>query len=650
MTNDRSSDPSHERPSDAPERLSDAPERPTPDRQSDRPPAFYKRRKKRGNELGQILLRRGVVTPEQLREALRVQEEQGGHVGAILTRMGACDARAIAEALIDQVHLAREAGKKRNLALDARANPSIVGLQVKSRPGLTRALLFSVDILLLTGCLLAAWAVTGERGFAPLNLYGIAVVVTVTIADFAAAHLYAPTPPSPPEELRLTTFGVSLVFGAFGLATALGHRAFFEDAGLGAMFEDVGLWSWLIGWALAVWLVPSGRAILRWRCARRLWWGHAVVVLGADKLGRAVVRTLLTNPRLGLKPVAILDDDPSRHGTLRATFGERDLDIESVRSDEARVARQTYKRTDPDADSSRVRAVWGQFSEVEGVPVIGGLSLAPLISQRLGIKTAVVAMPSEDSGGLFTAVERFSDSFTRVLLVPDLLNLAYFGAVTQDLGGVLGIEVRRQLLLRGPRLVKRIMDVILTGMGVVLLSPVLLLLTLLVRFDSPGPVFYRQKRLGQDGVRFNALKFRTMYGDGEQRLKELLERDLKLRAEYDEFHKLSDDPRITRVGKVLRRYSLDELPQLWNVFVGDMSLVGPRPYLEREIPDMGQQEAVILRVKPGITGIWQVTDRNATGFDQRVKLDVEYVRNWSPWLDIFILAKTVPVVLIGTGS
>src|SRR5262245_55471146 len=137
-----------------------------------------------------------------------------------------------------------------------------------------------------------------------------------------------------------------------------------------------------------------------------------MIVLGADKLGRAVVRTLLENPRLGLKPVAILDDDPSRHKTLRATFGERALNIRSVRSDDAREAGQDYKKAHPEADSTRVRSVWSQFSEVEGIPMIGGLSLAPLISQRLGIKTAVVAMPSEsESGGLFAAVERFSDSF-----------------------------------------------------------------------------------------------------------------------------------------------------------------------------------------------------------------------------------------------
>src|SRR5262249_6467760 len=152
--------------------------------------------------------------------------------------------------------------------------------------------------------------------------------------------------------------------------------------------------------------------------------------------------------------------------------------------------------------------------------------------------------------------------------------------------------------------------------------------------DSRGSAFYRQDRLGRDGKRFRAMKFRTMYGDGEQRLKEVLDADPKLRAEYEEFHKLNDDPRVTRIGRVLRKYRLDELPQLWNVPLGEMSLVGPRPYLEREIPDMNQQEGIILRAMPGMTGMWQVSDRNATGFQERMKMDVHYVRNWSVWLDL----------------
>ncbi|MEI9953212.1 MAG: sugar transferase [Pseudomonadota bacterium] len=267
---------------------------------------------------------------------------------------------------------------------------------------------------------------------------------------------------------------------------------------------------------------------------------------------------------------------------------------------------------------------------MEGVPIVGGLELAPILAQRLGIRSAVIAMPKLDSAALLSVIERYAEGYSSVLVIPDLFNVAHFGTPTHSLGGVLGIEVRRQLLLAGPRLAKRLMDVVLTTLGGLPLLPFVALVSLLIKLDSKGTVFYHQKRLGQDGVRFKAFKFRTMYGDGEERLREVLENNPQMRAEYEQFHKLSVDPRVTRIGRVLRKYSLDELPQIWSVFVGDMSLVGPRPYLEREIPEMNGQEAIILRVKPGITGIWQVTERNASTFEQRVQLDVEYVRSWSP--------------------
>jgi Undecaprenyl-phosphate galactose phosphotransferase WbaP len=235
-------------------------------------------------------------------------------------------------------------------------------------------------------------------------------------------------------------------------------------------------------------------------------------------------------------------------------------------------------------------------------------------------------------------------------LIPDLFGFASLGVPARDLGGVLGLEVRQQLLLPWPRFVKRLMDVALTLLGGVFVVPVLLVLALLVKLDSKGPIFYRQSRLGRDGTRFQAVKFRTMHGDGEKRLAEVLAQNPKMRAEYEQFHKISKDPRVTRIGRMLRKYSFDELPQLWNVFVGDMSLVGPRPYLEREIPEMNHQERIILRATPGITGMWQVSERNATTFEERVKMDVHYVRNWSPWLDLYLLARTFGVVLGGTGS
>ena len=607
----------------------------TPPNGGQRAPAFYKRRRRRNNEIGQLLIRKGIITPQQLREALKIQAESGGHVGAILKRMGACDSKAIAEALIEQVQIAHEKG--RGLAQRARKNPSIVGLHVHGRPLLSFTLLILVDVLTLgLSAAVAVFVLAGDP-LTGTQRFSVAAIVPLCIATFASLQLYALTPPSPPEELRRATLATCLIYGGSWAVAVLARSGSISAVSHGA---------WLLGWVISAFIVPIGRATLRSQCARRPWWGQPVVVIGAGKVGRAVVATLQSRPQLGLKPVAILDDDPTKHGTVRATWGEDDLMVQSVRQ-----GPESARQGDgDDYDTPSTRAAIEQFAEVEGVPVVGGLELAPILAQRLHIRSIVIALPKMDSANLLAVIERYADGYSSVLVIPDLFSIAHFGAPTHNLGGVLGIEVQRQLLLRGPRLAKRAMDIALTTLGGLLIMPFILAVALLIKLDSKGEIFYRQKRLGQDGVRFTAFKFRTMYGDGEQRLKEVLDRDPQLRAEYDEFHKLTVDPRVTRIGRILRKYSLDELPQVWSVFVGDMSLVGPRPYLEREIPEMNGREAIILRVRPGLTGIWQVTERNASSFEQRVHLDVEYVRSWSPWLDIYVLARTVPVVVGGTGS
>lgn len=594
-------------------------------------PAFYKRRRKRDNEIGQLLLRRGDITPEQLREALRIQAESGGHVGAILRRMGACDGRAIAEALIEQVRFGRELGKARSLVRRARENPSIIGLNVRCRPRLVVSLLLGLDVLVVSLGVLLVWSVAMGSSLELPQRTAILVLLPVCISSFYALSLYSVAPPSPPEEIRIIAVSTTLIYLGSWLVTVFTHVG-----SLGALHHG----AWPLGWLFTVLLVPMARGALRAKFSKRPWWGLPVVVLGAGRVGRAVVSALQSRTQLGLRPVAILDDDPAKQGSVRVAWGENDIVIEPVRVEE----------DVEELETPSTRFALEQFSEVEGVPVVGGLELAPVLAQRLGIRSAVVAMPEMDSAALLSVIERYADGYLNVLVIPDLFNLAHFGAPTKYLGGVLGIEVQRQLLLKWPRLAKRAMDIALTAIGGLLIFPILVGLGIWVKLDSSGPMFYRQKRLGQDGVRFPALKFRTMYVDAEQRLQELLARDPGLQAEYDEFHKLANDPRVTRAGRFVRKYSLDELPQLWNVLVGDMSLVGPRPYLEREIPDMNQKENIILRVKPGITGIWQVTYRNSSSFDQRVQLDVEYVRSWSPWLDIYVLARTIPVVLGGTGS
>jgi len=163
-------------------------------------------------------------------------------------------------------------------------------------------------------------------------------------------------------------------------------------------------------------------------------------------------------------------------------------------------------------------------------------------------------------------------------------------------------------------------------------------------------VFYADKRMGRDGKLFLCPKFRTMGPDAEERLRLLLEEDPKAREEYFKYHKLREDPRVTRVGRFLRKTSLDELPQLWSVLEGEMSLVGPRPYLPRESEDIGVTQGAILRVPPGITGPWQVDGRNQALFEDRVQMDAHYVRDWSVWLDLVILARTLNTVVFGKGA
>jgi lipopolysaccharide/colanic/teichoic acid biosynthesis glycosyltransferase len=465
-------------------------------------------------------------------------------------------------------------------------------------------------------------------GTFPSRTYQHALPVPLLCIAFAMLHLYTPPSLSPPEELRRTTIVTTLVFIVMASVVS-------RSQSLSAF--------WLAQAALVLQLLvslcftPLTRAVLRTLLADKPWWGHPVVVLGAGVTGRMVVRTLKKYPSLGLKPVALLDDDPNKHGTLRALVGADDIEVRSIRGPglEALSARQMAP---------------GHFSEVEGVPVVGGLSLAPVLAERLKIHYAVMAMPGVASTKLVQIAEQVGGTFSHVLLIPDLFGFASLGVPARDLGGVLGLEVRQQLLLPWPRFAKRLMDVAFTLLGGIFVVPVLAVLAILVRLDSKGPIFYRQSRLGRDGSRFQAVKFRTMHGDGEKRLADVFAKNPKLWAEYQQFHKLSKDPRVTRIGRVLRKYSFDELPQLWNVLVGDMSLVGPRPYLEREIPEMNNQERIILRATPGITGMWQVSERNATTFEERVRMDVHYVRNWSPWLDLYLLARTFGVVLGGTGS
>ncbi|NPB06178.1 MAG: exopolysaccharide biosynthesis polyprenyl glycosylphosphotransferase [Aquificae bacterium] len=197
---------------------------------------------------------------------------------------------------------------------------------------------------------------------------------------------------------------------------------------------------------------------------------------------------------------------------------------------------------------------------------------------------------------------------------------------------------------------KRLFDVTFSLLVLLLTLPLMLFIALAIKLTDGGPVFYTQERVGYRGRRFKILKFRTMYPDADERLKEILKRDPKAREEWERYRKIKNDPRVTCVGRFLRRSSLDELPQFINVLKGEMSVVGPRPYLPEELELMGSYRDAILSVKPGITGKWQVEGRNELDFNERLKLDAEYAKRLSFVEDLKIILKTVKVVLTGRGA
>jgi len=465
-------------------------------------------------------------------------------------------------------------------------------LTVSHRPWLTTLLLVLSDIaaLLLAGYLAIAIKLATDPAFEPANFFHPLATLTLFLFVYAVSGLYPATGLAPAEELRRIVLATTVVYLVLGASTFLVKEA-----------ERYSRAAFLMAWFFSVVLVPLFRAVVRELFARKSWWGFPVLILGGGKTGSLVAQALKREPGLGLKPLAILDDAP-------------------------------------------------QAPQVDGVPVIQGIENAPRLAKELRVRHAILAMPGVRGPQLLAIVEKYGQVFPHLILVPDLFGLSSMWVSTRYLGRILGLELNQRLLKPSLRFLKRSLDLALATSFGVLILPLGVAIALLIKLDSPGPVFYIQERIGKDGKTIRIVKFRTMHTDADQRLTELLETDPALKEEYERYHKLRNDPRVTRVGRVLRKLSLDELPQLWNVVKGEMSLVGPRAYLPRELPKLKGAERIILKVPPGITGLWQVSGRNQLSFEERVELDVYYVRNWSIWLDVYLLARTFWVVLAGKGA
>ena len=418
-------------------------------------------------------------------------------------------------------------------------------------------------------------------------------VVLFGLVFFALRGLYPAIGLGPVTELRrliLTTSAV--VLGLAGLTFFARNPEDYSRLTLG------------LTWFFSLGLLPLGRAITRALGARFDTWGEAVAVIGYGEQGQWLAQFLRRNRKIGLDPLVVLDG-----------FGER--------------------TSQP-----------GDIPILTTEDVLSDQNLFP----SLGIRTAVL-LSSDTPADLIERISRLHNGgFRHLIVIPDLEGVSSQGVELLNLGGIMGFELHNNLLDAWGQTLKRLMDIVLVILGGLLISPLLALVALLIRLDSKGSTFYGHTRIGKGDRKFKMWKFRTMFPDADQVLERYLEENPDLRAEWEAEHKLKEDPRRTRVGRYLRDYSLDELPQIWNVLKGEMSLVGPRPIVSEETCKYAERFELYTQVKPGITGLWQVSGRNDLTYEERVRLDEYYVRNWSLWLDIYILAKTFWVVLRRDGA
>lgn len=278
---------------------------------------------------------------------------------------------------------------------------------------------------------------------------------------------------------------------------------------------------------------------------------------------------------------------------------------------------------------------------------LGTLNGLDAIIQRYGIEEIVMTTSALTREQLVMVFKKYGVSNSvNLRMSSGLFEVITTGVQVQELAFVPLVRINKARLTGFDKLLKLILDYGLTIPGLLLISPILALIALAIKLNSPGPIVYRRRVMGVNGSKFDAFKFRTMFVNGD----DLLAVQPELAAELAENHKLKNDPRVTRMGRFLRRTSLDELPQLINVLRREMSLVGPRMITPVEISKYNQWDMNLLTVPPGITGLWQVSGRSDISYEDRVRLDMHYVRNWTIWLDLELLFQTIPAVIKGRGA
>ena len=286
------------------------------------------------------------------------------------------------------------------------------------------------------------------------------------------------------------------------------------------------------------------------------------------------------------------------------------------------------------------------------LPYLGRFADAASVIRRTGVRNIMVMAPGLTQQKMQSIVYELQPLVKHISFIPDMGTMPLSNLDFESLvdGHVVMLRVLNNLRNNRNRLLKFVFDWCLTLVGTICISPILVAIAIWIYQDSPGPVIFKHRRVGKNGKEFYCYKFRSMCVDAEQKLKELLEKDPVAKAEWEKDFKLKEDPRITRSGAFLRKTSLDELPQIFNVLKGEMSLVGPRPIIRDEVPRYGKYIYDYYMVRPGITGMWQTSGRSDIDYDERVQMDTWYVRNWNIWFDIVLLWRTFKVVLAGKGA
>ncbi len=366
----------------------------------------------------------------------------------------------------------------------------------------------------------------------------------------------------------------------------------------------------LATWTLALFLVPVARNATKSLFLRWGLWQKPTVIVGAGQKAQEAYAALSSEPLLGFEVVAFLDP-LAANGTAQ------------------------------------------RYLEVRGRAVpLRGLGTEPAqVIRTLGYPHVVIALDSEMYSGGQTMVERLQIDHNDLMVVPPVTGLPLLGMEMSHFFShdVLFLQPRNHLARVSSRLLKRAFDIVASAAGLLVLAPLFFWLAWQVRKDG-GPAIYGHRRVGLKGKYFNCYKFRSMVTNADTVLQHLLANDPEARAEWERDFKLKSDPRVTRIGAFLRRTSLDELPQLWNVLKGDMSLVGPRPVVDEELQRYGNRLRYYLFVRPGITGIWQISGRNDVDYSERIAFDTWYTKNWCLWYDIAILLRTVKIVFEGRGA